>query len=117
MFILSKRLKLLRISNNFTQEQLGIKLHLSKTSISNYENEKRMISIDTLITISNLYKVDLNYLVGLEKKANVNNNTVVRLSAEEYDIIQELRNHGKLYKDLIDNMNNTIKLIENKLYY
>ena len=39
MFILSKRLKSLRTSNNLTQEQLGIKLHLSKTSISNYENE------------------------------------------------------------------------------
>ena len=40
MFILCKRLKLLRLKNNLTQEQLGLKLHLSKTSISNYENEK-----------------------------------------------------------------------------
>lgn len=117
MFILCKRLKSLRINNNYTQEQLGLKLHLSKTSISNYENEKRMISIDTLVTMSRLYKVDLNYLVGMEENVKINNKEIVKMSTEEYEIIQELRNHRKLYIDLINNMNNTIKLIENKLYY
>ena len=38
-------------------------------------------------------------------------------TTEEYEIIKELRNHKKLYKDLIYNMNNTIKLIERKIYY
>ena len=117
MFILSNRLKSLRINNNLTQEQLATILHLSKTSISNYENEKRMISIDTLVTISNLYKVDLNYLVGLELNASMNNNTIVRISSEEYELLLKLRNCGKLYIDLIKNMNNTIKQIKNKLYY
>lgn len=117
MFILCKRLKLLRLKNNLTQEQLGLKLHLSKTSISNYENEKRMISIDTLVAISMVYKVDLNYLVGTEENVIINNKESVRMSTEKYEIIKELRNHKKLYKDLIYNMNNTIKLIERKIYY
>ena len=117
MLVLSNRLKALRINNNLTQEQLGILLHLTKSSVSNYENEKRMLSIETLISISNLYNVDINYLVGLEKIIKLNDKEVVRMSTEEYELIQQIKKHKKLYYDLMNNMNNTIKQIENKLYY
>lgn len=117
MLVLSNRLKTLRINSNLTQEQLGILLHLTKSSVSNYENEKRMLSIETLISISNLYNVDINYLVGLEKIIKINDKEVVRMSTEEYELIQQIKKHKKLYYDLMNNMNNTIKQIENKLYY
>lgn len=117
MLVLSNRLKALRINSNLTQEQLGISLHLTKSSVSNYENEKRMLSIETLISISNLYNVDINYLVGLEKIIKLNDKEVIRMSTEEYELIQQIKKHKKLYYDLMNNMNNTIKQIENKLYY
>lgn len=116
MFILSSRLKSLRVNNKLTQEQLSTILNLSKTSISNYENEKRMVSIDTLISISNLYNVDLNYLVGMEISVDVSNNKTIKISTEELHILKELKKHKKLYYDLINNADRTLNRIDKKFY-
>ncbi len=117
MLVLSNRLKALRINNKLTQKQLGIILNLSKNSISNYENEKRMISVETLIKISRLFNVELNYLVGLEVTVDVDKNETFKLSKEELTVLIELKKNKKLYYDMINNTSRTIKRIENKLYY
>ncbi len=65
------RLKTLRIQNNLTQEQLAHRLGLTKSVISAYETGSRMPSYDTLITISRIFKVTTDYLLGVERKNNV----------------------------------------------
>ncbi|GJM78033.1 hypothetical protein HMSSN139_05290 [Paenibacillus sp. HMSSN-139] len=58
------RLKQLRKEHKWTQEELGAKLNLTKVSISGYENGNRTPDMDTLIKISNVFNVSIDYLVG-----------------------------------------------------
>lgn len=59
-----KRLKLLRERKGLTQEELGKKLHLGKSSISMYERGDRVPNHDILVNISNLFDVSIDYLLG-----------------------------------------------------
>jgi transcriptional regulator with XRE-family HTH domain len=58
------RLKQLRSLKKFTQEQLGKKINVSKVSISGYENGTRTPDLGTLIKISNVLNVSIDYLLG-----------------------------------------------------
>ena len=66
-----RRLKSLRLQNNYTQEQLANILGLTKSVISAYENDLRMPSYDILISLSRIFKVSTDYLLGLEKKYEI----------------------------------------------
>ncbi len=61
------RLKTLRTQSNLTQEQLSQRLGLTKSVISAYETGSRMPSYDILITISRIFKVTTDYLLGVER--------------------------------------------------
>jgi len=65
------RLKTLRLKNNYTQQQLADRLSLTKSVISAYETGLRMPSYDILISISRIFKVTTDYLLGLEQKQEV----------------------------------------------
>lgn len=71
MIDFGNKLKTLRIHNNFTQAQLAAKLGLTKSVISAYETGLRMPSYEILISISRIFKVTTDYLLGLEKKYEV----------------------------------------------
>lgn len=58
-----EKLKALRIKHKLTQEELGEKLCLSRTSISNYEYGKFEPDIKTIIEISNLFNVTTDELL------------------------------------------------------
>jgi transcriptional regulator with XRE-family HTH domain len=66
MINFGNRLKKLRTQNNMSQAQLGDRLGLSKSLISAYENGIRMPSYESLISISRLFKVSTDYLLGVE---------------------------------------------------
>lgn len=58
-----KKLKALRIENELTQDELGEKLYLSRTSISNYEIGKNEPNIKTIIAISDLFNITTDELL------------------------------------------------------
>ena len=66
MILFSKRIKELRKSAGLTQQQLGDKLNVTKGSICCYENGTRMASVETLIQMANIFRVDLDYLIGTD---------------------------------------------------
>lgn len=57
------RLKALREDNDMTQEQLSTYLHISRSALSNYENEIREPEFDLLIKFANFFNVSLDYLL------------------------------------------------------
>lgn len=61
-------LKTLRLQNNLTQAQLAQKLRVTKSVISAYETGLRMPSYDILIAISKNFNVTTDYLLGIERK-------------------------------------------------
>lgn len=71
-----KRLRELRIKHNFKQEDIGVKVGMSNTTIANYELGLRNPRKDTLYKLADLYNTSVDYLLGLtddpNKSANLN---------------------------------------------
>lgn len=64
----SEKLKTLRKKNGDTQSKLALKLNVSQNAIYNWENGKREPNLDTLLKISDLYNVSVDYLMGISEK-------------------------------------------------
>ncbi|OUQ62148.1 transcriptional regulator [Eubacterium sp. An11] len=64
-------LKTLRLKKNWTQAQLAQKLGITKSVISAYETGIRLPSYDILIHIAKIFNVSTDYLLGLEKKYEI----------------------------------------------
>ncbi|HEX3017235.1 MAG TPA: helix-turn-helix transcriptional regulator [Caproicibacter sp.] len=68
VFDFGYRLRELRRCKNLTQSQAAKRLHLSKTTISGYENNIKTPSLDTLTKMSVFYGVSSDYILGLENR-------------------------------------------------
>ena len=68
-----KRIKDLREDNDKLQKDIANLLGISQQYYSEYENGKRTIPIQHLITLANYYNTSIDYIVGLsdlKKKEN-----------------------------------------------
>lgn len=54
-----------------TQAELAQKLDVTKSVISAYENGLRLPSYDILIHISRIFRVSTDYLLGLERRQEI----------------------------------------------
>ncbi len=61
-----ERIKALRLSLGLNQVEFGKSLNVTKQSVSNWENENILPSIDMLTKIATLYSVSADYLLGLQ---------------------------------------------------
>ena len=88
-----ERVKHLRELNNMSQTELATKLNVSSSSVSMWETNKREICQEELIKLSYLFKVSTDYLLGIDKEANLIDiafyNQIGELTPEQKkDIIQ-----------------------------
>lgn len=100
---IGERIRELRESKNFTQQDLSQQLHVSDKTISKWEKDGSVPDTDILITISNLFNVTLDYLLTgntpvVEKEAI----SKIELAAREDNIallsdvnLKELDDKGK----------------------
>lgn len=58
---IGKKLKLLRIQKDLTQEELAFEVNISRDHLSNIENGKYPINIKTLYKLAKFYDVEMNY--------------------------------------------------------
>jgi transcriptional regulator with XRE-family HTH domain len=68
--ILGEKLNKLRKSKNLSHEQLALELHISKTALINWENNKTKPGIDNLMKICDFFETDIYSL--MEDVSNVN---------------------------------------------
>lgn len=83
--------KRLRISSKLTQAEMALKLGISKSTVSMYENGNREPDIETLEKIADLFNVDIDYLLGRTEKTAILPETVGHyyLNEETREIAQE----------------------------
>ena len=62
------KLKQLRIEKNIKQQDLAKALNVTKQSVSNWENNKRLPDINTLIQLADFYNCSLDYLFGISNE-------------------------------------------------
>lgn len=70
--IIGPRLKVARLKNNLTQQQLSAKLetmavYIDRASISKIEQQKRIVTDCELLALCQILKVSPAWLLGLEK--------------------------------------------------
>ena len=70
--MLGNRINELRKSFGWNQVELANKLGVTKQTISNWENENILPSIDILIRVSKLFNVTTDYLLGLDNALQLN---------------------------------------------
>jgi transcriptional regulator with XRE-family HTH domain len=61
--------KYLRIRDGLNQNELAIKLGISRSAVSMYESGKREPDINALEKIADFFNVDMNYLTGTKKES------------------------------------------------
>lgn len=62
-------LRLIRRQRNLNQQKVAMDLHISRESLSYYENGKREPSLSLLIKMSEYFNVSINFLItGVEFK-------------------------------------------------
>lgn len=85
--MLGKRIKELREVRHFSQVELAEALHVSKQSVSNWENENILPSIEMVTKIAMFFSVSTDYLLGLDNRQFLD---VTGLSGAEIAHIQML---------------------------
>lgn len=63
-----KRIKELRVDNDFKQFQIALYLGISQNTYSQYESGRRSIPIELLIDLCKFYNVSSDYILGLSNK-------------------------------------------------
>jgi len=91
-----RRIAELRKEKGLNQVGLGLKLNVSQKMISAYESGTHQPSIDTLIQMSNLFNVSVDYILGISN---------VKLSAEKFSKDSLTENEVELL-DIFKELNN-----------
>lgn len=89
-------IKNLRLSYNLNQIQLANELNVSKQTVSNWENNNILPSIEMLIKISQFFSVSTDYLLELDHRhyLEVTDLTETQL-AHVQQIIDDIAHHSK----------------------
>ena len=70
---IGNKLNRARTKANLTQEQVAEALGVSRQTISNWENEKTYPDIKSVVTLSDLYGVSLDYLLKDKEETSMSN--------------------------------------------
>ena len=116
--IVGSRLKEARKKLNFTQEELGKELGLSKAAICLYEKEKRNPNLDTIVELMYLLGVSADYLLGADVIVEVKNMDRPKystLTKDELYFINELRKDKIRYEILFQDYKRGIEIIKQRI--
>ena len=117
MNLFGARLRDLRLTNNMTQSVLGKLINVTKVSICCYEKGTRLPSLETLVDLSEVFKVSVDYLLGSDALIVSDNNSSygAKMASEEIAFIKEIRKYNSLYNQLISDPKRFAELIDKKL--
>ncbi|MBP3855211.1 MAG: helix-turn-helix transcriptional regulator [Ruminiclostridium sp.] len=104
-----ERLKSLREERGYTQEKLAAVIHVTKNSVSHYERNISLPTIDVLISLADIFDVSLDYLLG-RTDYNISDRILKKQLANKMSV-------GK-FVEKVANLDTTHKLdILKALYY
>ena len=113
---LGYRLRLLRKQYGLSQGDLGKLIGVSKVSISGYEKGIRVPSMEILLTILKLFNISADYILGRELSVvcEGEENMPLFLASSDVEIINEIRNHPKLYSKIANDPKRFFNNMEKK---
>lgn len=81
------RIKILRLSRNLSQVQVADQLQVSKQTVSNWENNNILPSIEMLVRIASVFSVSTDYLLELDNRQYIE---VTGLTTEQLAHVQQI---------------------------
>lgn len=119
--MIGKRIRTLREETGISQADLAAKLNVSRMTLNNYENEKRVPDIDFAIDTANYFGVTVEYLSGRTEYRDKDDMEVSLKKAEElFRTMEKLpqRASQSLISSLIETLDKAIEmeLPEDTLY-
>lgn len=87
MLNFGNRLKQLRTEKGLTQKELASLIGTQHSIISFYENSDRFPTPEVIISISKIFHVSTDYLLGVEKHTSID---VAGLDAAEIKVIRDM---------------------------
>ena len=98
-----KNLKKLKEASGMSQQKLADALYVTQQSIYKYENNLAYPSLETLLLMSNLFSVPIDYIVGNNIKDNALTEFTEILSKDEKRLIEYYRKLSPdIQKSLLD---------------
>lgn len=86
---LGKQIKMYRLENKLSQEELADRIYVSRQTISNWENDKSYLDINSLVLLSEVFKVSLDKLI----KGDVD----VMKDVIQKEEVDKMNHYGKIY--------------------
>ena len=86
---LGKQIKMYRLENKLSQEELADWIYVSRQTISNWENDKSYPDINSLVLLSEVFKVSLDKLI----KGDVD----VMKDVIQKEEVDKMNHYGKIY--------------------
>lgn len=91
-----ERIAQLRKEKGLNQVGLGLKLNVSQKMISAYESGMHQPSIDTLIELSKIFNVSVDYIIGnSDIKATAENFSKRNLTCDEVQLLELFKTLNK----------------------
>ena len=87
MLYFKDRIKQLRIQKSLTQEQIAKRLWVTKSTISAYEMGTKYPSLDMLIKLAAMFNVTTDYLLGVDKRRQID---VTGLTPKQIEIVDNI---------------------------
>ena len=87
--LLATRLKLLRHAGRMTQKDVSDMLDVSRSAYTYYERDRSKPDFDTLITLSKIFGVSIDYLVGLSNLPERHRDEAQAADISQSDMIRE----------------------------
>lgn len=85
---LGERLQNQRLALKLSQREVAKALNASASVISNYESGERTPSVEALMSLADLYRCSVDYLLGTEKSDNADFVDVSMLNANQKALLQ-----------------------------
>ena len=86
---LGKQIKMYRLENKLSQEELANRIYVSRQTISNWENDKSYPDINSLVLLSEVFKVSLDKLI----KGDID----VMKDVIQKEEVDKMNRYGKIY--------------------
>lgn len=113
----SRRLKKLRMKKHLSQDKLSKKFKISPSTLSQYENEKRIPDLETILKIADYFEVSLDYLVGrtIHNSYDQRSKDIFDILGNEIiELLHDLNDLADKERELLKNQLELIKFKRNK---
>lgn len=88
-------IKALRTAHGYNQVQLAAALHLSKQTVSNWENNNIMPSVELLLTLADFFSVSTDHLLGRDDRPTLDVSGLTQTQVAHLNLLaQDLRRQG-----------------------